>query len=101
GGLKLGASQGGGTIPFGDLSAAGKLTSIGKSDAVLAAGIGLGIDGLRRGGVKGLFETAAGGAAIGFRFGGPIGAAIGAGIGAAVGTVRLFVKGPEEQVIDQ
>jgi hypothetical protein len=37
----------------------------------------LAMDGLRRGGVAGLGETAAGGAMIGFKYGGPLGAAIG------------------------
>jgi hypothetical protein len=41
--------------------------------------------------------TTAGGALIGFKFGGPLGAAIGAGIGAIAGTIRLFVKSAEEK----
>jgi hypothetical protein len=78
-----------------------KLSALGKSNASLFAGAGLAIDGLRRGGLTGLAETTAGGALIGFRFGGPIGALIGGGIGAAAGIVRLFVKGAEEKIIEK
>jgi len=38
---------------------------------------------------------------IGFKFGGPLGAAIGAGVGALAGTIRLFVKGAEEKLIEK
>jgi len=41
--------------------------------------------------------SAAGGALIGFRYGGPIGAVIGGIAGAAAGVVRLFIKGAEEK----
>jgi hypothetical protein len=58
----------------------------------------LALDGLRRGGFVGLAETTAGGALIGFKYGGPLGAAIGAGIGAIAGIARLFVKSAEEKV---
>jgi hypothetical protein len=64
--------------------------------ALVGGGIALGADGLRRGGVTGALETTAGGAAIGFQFGGPIGAAIGAGVGAAVGIARLFLGGDSD-----
>lgn len=53
--------------------------------------------GLQRGGVSGLAMTTAGGALIGYKFGGPVGAAIGAGIGAVAGLVRLFIKGAQEK----
>jgi tape measure domain-containing protein len=79
----------------------GKLTALGKSDAALGAGIALGADGLRRGGALGLAETTAGGALIGFRFGGPVGAAIGAAVGFAAGTIRLFIKGAQEKIVEK
>ncbi len=74
-----------------------KLSSIGKSNAALMAGAMLAFDGLRRGGFTGMAETTAGGAMIGFKFGGPLGAAIGAAAGLVAGIVRLFVKGAEEK----
>ena len=74
-----------------------KLSSIGESNAVLMGGTLLALDGLRRGGWVGVGETTAGGALIGFKYGGPLGAAIGAGIGFAAGIVRLFVKGAQEK----
>jgi hypothetical protein len=74
-----------------------KLSSIGKSNAALMGGALLALDGLRRGGWVGVGETTAGGALIGFKYGGPLGAAIGAGIGFAAGIVRLFVKGALEK----
>jgi hypothetical protein len=55
------------------------------------------MDGLRRGGWLGLGETTAGGALIGYKFGGPLGAAIGAAAGFAAGIIRLFVKGAREK----
>lgn len=69
------------------------LGTIGRSNAAVLGGGLLAYDGLRRGGLTGLAETTAGGALIGFKYGGPIGAAIGAGVGAIAGIVRLFVKG--------
>jgi hypothetical protein len=74
-----------------------KLSSIGKSNAALMAGAMLAFDGLRRGGFTGMAETTAGGAMIGFKFGGPLGAAIGAAAGLVAGIVRLFIKGAEEK----
>lgn len=74
-----------------------KLSSIGKSNAALMAGAMLAFDGLRRGGFTGMAETTAGGAMIGFKFGGPLGAAVGAAAGLIAGIVRLFVKGAEEK----
>ena len=41
--------------------------------------------------------SAAGGALIGFKYGGPLGAAMGGVAGALAGMVRLFVKGAEEK----
>ncbi len=81
---------------FGD-----KLQALGKSNAALMAGGLLAMDGLRRGGYTGLAETTAGGALIGYKFGGPIGAAIGAAAGAVAGIVRLFVKGATEKTKDK
>jgi hypothetical protein len=78
-------------------SMGGKLTALGKSDAAAMGGAMLAMDGLRRGGVLGLGETTAGGAMIGFKYGGGLGAAIGAGIGAAAGIARLFIKGAQEK----
>jgi hypothetical protein len=74
-----------------------KLSAIGHSNAALMGGGLLAMDGLRRGGTLGLAETTAGGALVGFKYGGPLGAAMGAGIGAAAGLVRLFVKGAQEK----
>ena len=61
------------------------------------AGAGLMAAGLMRGGWGGFGMSTAGGAILGWQFGGPIGAAIGAGIGAVAGLVRLFVKGAQEK----
>jgi len=74
-----------------------KLSAIGKSNAALMGGAMLAMYGLQRGGVSGLAMTTAGGALIGYKYGGPIGAAIGAGIGAVAGLVRMFVKGAQEK----
>jgi gas vesicle protein len=74
-----------------------KLSALGRSNAALLGGATLAMMGLQRGGVSGLAMTTAGGAMIGFKYGGPIGAAIGAGIGAVAGLVRLFVKGAQEK----
>jgi len=77
---------------FGD-----KLQALGKSDAALMGGALLAMDGLRRGGKAGLAETTAGGALIGYKFGGPLGAAIGGIAGTVAGIVRLFVKGAADK----
>ncbi len=74
-----------------------KLSAFGRSNAALLGGATLAMLGLQRGGVSGLAMTTAGGAMIGFKYGGPLGAAIGAGIGAVAGLVRLFVKGAQEK----
>jgi hypothetical protein len=74
-----------------------KLSALGRSNAALLGGATLALMGLQRGGASGLAMTTAGGAMIGFKYGGPLGAAIGAGIGAVAGLVRLFVKGAEEK----
>jgi Holliday junction resolvasome RuvABC DNA-binding subunit len=74
-----------------------KLSALGRSNTALLGGATLALMGLQRGGVSGLAMTTAGGAMIGFKYGGPLGAAIGAGIGALAGLVRLFVKGAEEK----
>jgi len=74
-----------------------KLSALGRSNAALVGGATLALMGLQRGGISGLAMTTAGGALIGFKYGGPVGAAIGAGIGAAAGIVRLFKKSAEEK----
>jgi hypothetical protein len=74
-----------------------KLSALGRSNAALLGGATLALLGVQRGGISGLAMTTAGGAMIGFKYGGPLGAAIGAGIGAVAGLVRLFVKGAEEK----
>ncbi len=74
-----------------------KLSALGRSNAALLGGATLALMGLQRGGVAGLAMTTAGGAMIGFKYGGPLGAAIGAGVGAVAGLVRLFVKGAQEK----
>jgi hypothetical protein len=74
-----------------------KLSALGRSNASLLGGATLAMMGLQRGGVSGLAMTTAGGAMIGFKYGGPLGAAIGAGVGAVAGLVRLFVKGAQEK----
>jgi hypothetical protein len=74
-----------------------KLSALGRSNAALLGGATLALMGLQRGGVSGLAMTTAGGAMIGFKYGGPLGAAIGAGIGAVAGLVRLFVKSAQEK----
>jgi len=74
-----------------------KLSAIGHSPAAALGGGLLALAGFQRGGLSGLAMTTAGGAMLGFKFGGPIGAAIGAGIGAIAGTARLFVKSAEEK----
>jgi hypothetical protein len=78
-----------------------KFQALGKSNAALMAGGLLAMDGLRRGGYLGLAETTAGGALIGFKFGGPLGAAIGAAAGAVAGIVRLFIKGAADKAKDK
>lgn len=67
---------------------------------MLGAGAALAIDGIRRGGFRGLAQTTAGGALIGAKFGGPVGPLIGAAVGAGIGTVRLFIKGGREKARD-
>jgi hypothetical protein len=74
-----------------------RLSALGRSNAALLGGATLAMMGLQRGGVSGLAMTTAGGAMIGFKYGGPLGAAIGAGVGAVAGLVRLFVKGAQEK----
>jgi hypothetical protein len=74
-----------------------KLSALGRSNAALLGGATLAMMGLQRGGVSGLAMTTAGGALIGFKYGGPLGAAIGAGVGAVAGLVRLFIKGAQEK----
>jgi hypothetical protein len=74
-----------------------KLSALGRSNAALLGGAALALMGLQRGSVSGLAMTTAGGALIGFKYGGPLGAAIGAGAGFVAGLVRLFVKSAEEK----
>ncbi|OFW25739.1 MAG: hypothetical protein A3H27_01805 [Acidobacteria bacterium RIFCSPLOWO2_02_FULL_59_13] len=82
---------------FGAATLSQKLGAMGRSIAALLGGGLLAMAGLERGGLSGLGMTTAGGALIGFKFGGPLGAAIGAGIGAIAGTIRLFVKSAEDK----
>jgi len=81
---------------FGD-----KLQALGKSDAAAMGGAMLAMDGLRRGGKLGVAETSAGGATIGYKYGGPWGALIGGIAGAVAGVVRLFVEGATEKTKDK
>src|SRR3990167_7595087 len=87
----------GAATTFGAATMSQKLGAIGRSNAALLGGGLLAMAGLQRGGLSGLGMTTAGGALIGFKFGGPLGAAIGAGIGAIAGTIRLFVKSAEDK----
>jgi hypothetical protein len=86
------------------MDAAGNMTKLSKGvggtggGALLAGGGMLVMDGLRRGGWAGVGETTAGGAMIGFKYGGPIGGVIGAVAGFAAGMIRRLWKSPEEQV---
>jgi hypothetical protein len=84
-------------VTWGAASMGQKLSALGRSNAALLGGATLALMGLQRGGVSGLAMTTAGGAMIGFKYGGPLGAAIGAGIGVVAGLVRLFVKGAQEK----
>jgi hypothetical protein len=103
----LGPGGGGGAHLQDTLGSGGQatlgttLSDIGHSNAALLGGGLLAMNGLMRGGISGLAETTAGGAMIGFKFGGPVGAAIGAAAGAVAGTVRLFIKGSIEKAHDK
>ncbi len=92
------ATGAGTATTWGAASMTQKLSALGKSNAALLGGGMLAYDGLRRGGALGVAETTAGGALIGFKFGGPLGAAIGATVGLGAGLVRLFMKSGEEKV---
>ncbi len=72
-----------------------------QGGALLAGGGMLGAMGLQRGGWSGLAMTTAGGAMIGYKFGGHVGAAIGAGVGAAAGFIRMLFKGRDQNLIDE
>jgi len=74
-----------------------KLSALGRSNAALLGGGLLAFDGLRRGGLLGMGETTAGGAMIGFKYGGPVGALIGGAVGLAAGIGRLFIHGATEK----
>lgn len=95
------ATGAGSATTWGAATSMQKLSALGKSNAALLGGGALAFDGLRRGGALGVAETTAGGALIGFKFGGPLGAAIGAGIGFGAGIVRLFIKGATEKLKDK
>jgi hypothetical protein len=86
------------TLPFGQMSLGGKLSALGKSNAALMGGAALALMGVQRGGISGMAMTTAGGALIGFKYGGPLGAAIGGAIGLGVGIVGLFRKSAEKKV---
>jgi hypothetical protein len=85
---------GGAFHPGNTVGLAGNLSQLGHSNAAALAGGVLGLDGLKRGGYLGMAEDTAGGALLGYKFGGPLGAAIGAGIGAAAGAIRLIWEAP-------
>lgn len=90
---------------MGQIGATNKMFASGvngaKGGAMLGGGALLVADGLRRGGVMGTLETAAGGALIGAKFGGPLGAAIGGAIGLGAGLVRGLMKSAEQKIIDK
>lgn len=94
GGAVLGPGSNGGALAQPGVGGA-------AGGAMLAGGATLAFLGLQRGGLSGLGMTIAGGALIGGKFGGPLGAAIGAGIGAVAGTIRLFIKGAEEKIVQK
>jgi hypothetical protein len=100
-----GSKGGGGAHLQDSLKSGGQegfsLSGLGHSNAALMAGGLLVMNGLQRGGITGMGEDVAGGAMIGFKFGGPLGAAIGAAAGAVAGAVRLFVKGASEKARDK
>ena len=94
GGAVLGPGSNGGALAQPGVGGA-------AGGALLAGGGTLAFLGLQRGGLSGLAMTTAGGALIGAKFGGPLGALIGGGIGALAGTVRLFIKGAEEKIVQK
>lgn len=96
---KLGGLGGGGTPGAGIGGATGIGGKLGGG-LLLGGGI-LAADGLRRGGIGGMFETAAGGALIGAKFGGPVGALIGGAIGLAAGAIRLLFKGRADKIAEK
>jgi hypothetical protein len=79
----------------------GNLAKLGKSNAALMGGAMLAMDGIRRGGALGMVETTAGGAMIGFKYGGGVGAAIGAAVGAGIGLIGLFRKSAEKKAAEK
>lgn len=97
--LKSFFGQGGSHLQ--DLAAGGKAgfswSGLGHSNAALLGGGLLAMYGLKRGGLSGLAMTTAGGAMIGFKYGGVMGAAIGAAAGLGAGLIRLFIKGATEK----
>jgi hypothetical protein len=103
----LGPGGGGGAHLQDTLGSGGQatlgttLSDIGHSNAALLGGGLLAMNGLMRGGIAGLGETTAGGAMIGYKFGGGLGAAIGAGAGALAGIGRMFIKGSIEKAHDK
>ncbi|MBN2118514.1 MAG: hypothetical protein JW730_18215 [Anaerolineales bacterium] len=64
--------------------------------AVLGGGL-LALAGVKRGGLSGLGMTTAGGAMIGYKYGGALGAAIGGAIGLGIGIIGLFRKSAEKK----
>jgi hypothetical protein len=94
GGAVLGPGSNGGALAQPGVGGA-------AGGALLAGGATLAFLGLQRGGLSGLAMTTAGGALIGAKFGGPLGALIGGGIGALAGTIRLFIKGAEEKIVQK
>jgi PIN domain nuclease of toxin-antitoxin system len=70
----------------------------GMKGGIIGAGIGLMADGIHRGGWKGTFEDAGGGALIGSQLGGPVGAAIGAAVGFGVGMFRMMFETDRDHI---
>jgi hypothetical protein len=67
----------------------GALTALGSSQMAGTAGMMLMMNGLGRNNALGVGEDMAGGALVGFQYGGPVGAAIGAGVGGILGGLRM------------
>ncbi len=108
-GLGSSISTGAGSATtFGAASLGQKLASFAGSTGGIAAGIGIGALGVRKGGASGAALAAGGGALAGFgigakigAIGGPLGIAIGAGIGVAATLIRGLFDGAKDQAKKQ
>jgi hypothetical protein len=79
----------------------GNLAAIGKSNGGALIGGMVALDGFRRGGLAGTLELTAGGAELGFKYGGPVGALVGAGVGALTGGIKSLIgKGDRQHAKD-